>query len=104
MKHPMRKALTAVLAMAMPVCGGLMPGVQTAEAAQGRSSSSIYDSYITSIPLSDAAKHMAEAPVGGSTALIPAVSGKTVPPRISPAAQKAGGLLRQAVGRTIFRT
>ena len=78
MKHPMRKALTAVLAMAMPVCGGLMPGVQTAEAAQGRSSSSIYDSYITSIPLSDAAKHMAEAPVGGSTALIPAVSGKTV--------------------------
>ena len=65
MKHPIRKALTAILVMTLPFCGGLVPNIPMRVSAAGGSASDIYANSISSIPLSDAAARMAAAPVGG---------------------------------------
>ena len=78
MKHPIRKALTAILVMTLPFCGGLVPSIPMRVSAAGGSASDIYANSISSIPLSDAAARMAAAPVGGTPSLLPVTGGKTV--------------------------
>lgn len=52
MKHPIRKALTAILVMTLPFCGGLVPSIPMRVSAAGGSASDIYANSISSIPLS----------------------------------------------------
>lgn len=83
MKHPIRKALTAILVMTLPFCGGLVPSIPMRVSAAGGSASDIYANSISSIPLSDAAARMAAAPVGGPRPSFPSPAEKPSMWRIS---------------------